>query len=106
MDKNSQEFIDWVLYGLLPYSKTKYAKRISTFPVFMNIKLFFKNYRYNDKDWQIIANMIFNLVKKFQQNPNRLSDYIDEFISDEIHSRSFQCGSIYLILISNLETYS
>jgi hypothetical protein len=44
MDKNSSEFVDWVLYGLLPYSKTKYAKRVSTFPVFMNIKLFFKNY--------------------------------------------------------------
>ena len=32
MDKDSSEFVDEVLYGLLPNSKTKHAKRVSTFP--------------------------------------------------------------------------
>ena len=61
MDKDSVEFIDSVLYGLLPYSKTKYAKRVSTFPVFLNVKLLFRNYNYNDSDWNKIANMIYRL---------------------------------------------
>ena len=26
MDKESAEFTDWILYGLLPYSKTKWLK--------------------------------------------------------------------------------
>ena len=98
MDKNSQEFIDWVLYGLLPNSKTKYAKRTSTFPAFMNIKQFFKNYKYNDNDWKMIANMIYNLLQKFQQNPEKLPELIDEFTSDRVHSRSFQSGSISPLL--------
>lgn len=40
LDKGSQEFEDLVLYGLLAYSKTRKARRVSTFPVFMDIKQF------------------------------------------------------------------
>src|SRR5206468_8385716 len=98
MDKNSPEFVDWVLYGLLPYSKTKYAKRVSTFPAFMNIKLFFKNYNYSEEDWHLVANMIYSLAKKFQQSPENLQQWINEFTSDHIHSRSIQCGSMSPIL--------
>ena len=43
MNNKSPEFTEWVLYGLLPYSKTKVAKRVSLFPSFMNIRLFFKD---------------------------------------------------------------
>ena len=46
---------------------------------FLNPKQFFKNYKYNDNDWKIISNMIFNLVKKFRENPAKLSDLINEF---------------------------
>jgi hypothetical protein len=98
MDKNSPEFVDLVLYGLLPYSKTKFAKRVSTFPVFMNIKLFFKNYNYSELDWRTIANLINSLAKKFQDSPEKLQEWITEFTSDSIHSRSLQCGSISPIL--------
>jgi len=105
MDKNSNEFIDLVLYGLLPYSNTKYAKRVSTFPVFMNIKQFFKNYNYSDSDWKIIANLIFDLVKNFQQNPDILPKLIEQFCSNEIHSRSFQCGTISPILFCINDSY-
>jgi len=98
VDKNSSRFTDLVLYGLLPYSKTKYAMRVSTFPVFMNIKLFFKNYNYQETDWHIIASMIYTLVKGFQTSPDQLQDWINDFISDKTHSRNFQCGSISPIL--------
>lgn len=98
MDKNSAEFTEWILYGLLPYGKSKYAKRRSTFPVFQNIKPFFKHYNYNDADWNKIAKMIYELASKFQKDPSKLNLWIKEFISDKIHSRSFQCGSISPIL--------
>ncbi|QLH08562.1 GmrSD restriction endonuclease domain-containing protein [Candidatus Nitrosotenuis sp. DW1] len=98
MDKTSIEFTDWVLYGLLPYSKTKYAKRFSTFPVFMNIKLFLKNYNYSDAEWNQIANMIYGLSKKFQQNPEKMDKWIEEFVSDKVHTRMIQCGSITPII--------
>ena len=81
LDKNNNEFVDLVLYGLLPYSKTKFAKRVSTFPAFMNIKLFFKNYNYTESDWKIIANMIYSWVKRFQESPDKLNVWIDEFTS-------------------------
>lgn len=98
MDKNGAEFTEWVLYGLLPYSKTKYAKRVSTFPVFMNIKLFLKNYNYSDSDWNKIANMIYSLAKKFQNEPESLDKWIEEFVSDKVHTRMIQCGSITPII--------
>ncbi len=98
MDKNSAEFVEWILYGLLPYAKTRYAKRISTFPVFLNIKLFLKNYNYSDADWKKISDMIYGLANKFQKSPDKLDTWIKEFISDKIHSRMIQCGSITPII--------
>ena len=38
--------------------------------------------------------MIYNMIKKFQCSPDKLDFWIEEFISDKVHSRSFQCGSI------------
>jgi len=94
MDKSSSEFFDWVLFGLLPYGNTKYAKRISTFPVFLNIKTFLKNYNYTDEDWNKIANMIYSLARNFQKEPEKIEQWIKEFVSDKVHSRMIQCGSI------------
>ena len=62
MDKHSKEFTDYVLYGLLPYSKTKVALRISTFPSFLDIKKFFREYNYTEQEWNLISNKIFDLV--------------------------------------------
>ena len=98
MDKKDPEFTDLVLYGLLPYYDTKFAKRVSTFPTFMNIKPFFKNYNYSDDDWNIIANMIFSLAKKCEMYPEKLRQWIEEFTANEIYSRNLQCGSITPIL--------
>ena len=52
MDRNSSEFVELVLYGLLPYSKSKYAKRVSLYSAFLNIKLFFRSYNYTEDDWK------------------------------------------------------
>lgn len=98
MDRNSEEFVDLVLYGLLPYYETKFAKRISTFPVFLNIKPFFRRYNYSEKEWALIANRIFSLAENFQREPEKLEKWIEEFTSDGIYSRSLQCGSITPIL--------
>jgi hypothetical protein len=105
LDKDSNEFVDLVLYGLLPYSKTKFAKRVSTFPVFLNIKLLFKNYNYTEDDWKIIATMIYSLVKKFQESPDKLSRWINEFTSNKVYSRSIQCGPITPILFCINDNY-
>ena len=59
MDKKSLEFTDLVLYGLLPYSKTSVAKRVSLFPAFMNIRLFFGDYKYSEQEWNLLANKIY-----------------------------------------------
>ncbi len=98
MDRKSLEFTDTILYGLLPYYETKFAKRVSTFPVFMNIRTFFKRYNYSEEDWNIIANMIFTLAEKFQKEPENLKIWIEEFVSDSTRSRNLQCGSITPIL--------
>ena len=98
MDKKSSEFTELVLYGLLPNYKSRFAKRISTFPVFLNIKLFLKNYNYSDDEWTKIANMIYDLASKSQKEPDKLGQWIEEFVSDKIHTRMIQCGSISPIL--------
>lgn len=98
MDKKSPEFTDEVLYALLPYHETKFAKRTSAFPVFLNIKPFFKDYKYLDKDWNLIANMIFSLVEKSQREPEKIGQWITEFTANKIHSRRLQCGAITPIL--------
>lgn len=97
LDKKSPEFTELVLYGLLPYSKTKVAKRISLFPAFMNIKAFFKEYNYTREEWNLVANKIFKLCSNFKNNPNKLSEHISEFVKNK-YSRSLQCGSITPIL--------
>ncbi len=91
--KESPEFLDFVLYGLLPNKDTKYSKRVSVSPAFMNIKKFFRRFNYTEKDWQELAILIFNLVSKFEQDPNHLDDFIREFISNKL-SKALQCGSI------------
>ncbi len=98
MDKAGPEFDEWVLYGLLPYSKTKYAKRVSTFAVFQNLKAFFKDYGYSDADWHFIALSIFKLADRFANSPDSLGIAIREFTDNKRYSRGFQCGSITPIL--------
>lgn len=97
MDRESEEFSELILFGLLPYANTKVAKRVSLFPAFMNIKMFFKEYNYSDKEWSLIANRIFDLCVNFKANPNKLSDYIQDFTKDKYANR-LQCGSISPIL--------
>ncbi|MCX9073425.1 MAG: DUF262 domain-containing protein [Candidatus Methanoperedens sp.] len=96
-DKKSMEFTELIIYGLLPYNKTKVAKRVSLFPTFMNIKLFFKDYNYSDEDWNKLANMIYELCLNFQINPENLNHIIKQF-SDNKYSQRLQCGSITPIL--------
>jgi hypothetical protein len=98
MDKDSQEFVDWILHGLLPHFKTQYAKRESTFPVFLNIKSFFKRYEYTDDDWKNISFMIYNLVKNFQKEPEKIGDWIKEFTSNKKYIRNIQTAAISPIL--------
>ncbi|MHA1268043.1 MAG: HNH endonuclease family protein [Candidatus Helarchaeota archaeon] len=97
LDKDSQEFVDTVLYGLLPNAKTKYSKRVSIAPAFLNIRKFFKRFSYNDEDWKHIANLVFNAVDKFDKNPNELRDIIKYFVSNK-YSKALQCGSMTPIL--------
>lgn len=104
LDKKGKEFTDLVLYGLLPYSKTKHAKRVSLFPAFMNIKLFFKDYNYTEKEWNAIANKIYNLCVNFQKSPEKIKVLIDEFTKDK-YSRALQCGSITPILFCLNDKY-
>ncbi len=105
MDRNGEEFTDLVLYGLLPYYDRKIAKRTSTFPIFMNIKAFFKKYDYSDKDWNLIAIMIFSLAEKFRKEPEKLGQWILEFTSNAIYSRNLQNGSITPILFCINDTF-
>jgi hypothetical protein len=99
MDKSSIEFTDLVLYGLLPHRNTRFAKRVSVYPAFRNIKQFFiSNYNYNDQDWNKIAINVYTLVKKFQDSPENLETWIRDFTSDKVYSRGFQCGAISPIL--------
>ncbi len=98
MDRSGEEFTNLVLYGLLPYYDTQFAKRTSTFPVFVNIRTFFKKYNYSEKEWNIVANMIFLLAENFQKEPEKLGQLIEEFTTNKIYSRNLQCGAITPIL--------
>ncbi|MGB9914658.1 MAG: HNH endonuclease family protein [Candidatus Bathyarchaeales archaeon] len=93
LPKGSSKFVDLVLYGLLPYSNTKYAKRVSVAPAFMNIKKFFARFNYDDDDWRELAAIIYDLVVRFQENPNNLENLIRDFISYRL-SKGLQCGSL------------
>lgn len=105
MDKKSSEFTDWVLYGLLPYYKNQYSRRTSTFPVFRNIKAFLKNYDYTEDDWNKIANMIYNLAKNFQKEPERIEEWIKYFVSNDKYIRNMQTGAISPILFCLNDNY-
>ena len=98
MDKGSKEFTELVLYALLPYAKTEFAKRVSVFPSFKNIRKFFAPYNYNEEDWNRIARKIFNFAWDFKNNPEKLSSIIENFVADKKYSRRFQSGSLSPIL--------
>jgi len=104
MNKKDPKFTELVLYGLLPYSKTSVAKRVSLFPAFMNIKVFFGDYKYSEEEWNLIANRIYDLCDKFAQSPNKLLSLIKEFTQDK-YSRKLQCGSITPILFCVNDSY-
>lgn len=104
MDKNSSEFTDLVLYGLLPYSKTSVSKRVSLFPAFMNIRLFFVDYKYSEQEWNLIANKIYTLCNNFKRHPEKIADLIKEFTKDK-YSRRLQCGSITPIIFCLNDSY-
>ena len=104
LDKKSLEFTDLVLYGLLPYSKTTVAKRVSLFPAFMNIRLFFGEYKYSEEEWNLVANRIYNLCNNFMESPNKIAEFIQEFTKDK-YSRRLQCGSITPILFCLNDAY-
>jgi hypothetical protein len=70
----------------------------------MNIRIFFKEYNYSDAEWNLIANRIYDLCFKFQENPKRLSELIDNFTKDK-YSRRLQCGSITPILFCINDNY-
>ncbi|MGC9086011.1 MAG: HNH endonuclease family protein [Thermoproteota archaeon] len=93
LPEDSQEFVELVLYGLLPNAQSKYAKRVSTAPAFMNIKKFFARFNYTDDDWREFANLIYNLISRFQENPNNLENLIRDFTSQRL-SKAIQCGSL------------
>ena len=104
MDKKSSDFTDLVLYGLLPYSKTSVAKRVSLFPAFMNIRLFFGEYKYSEQEWNLVANRIYDLCNNFKESPDKIAEFIAEFTKDK-YSRRLQCGSITPILFCLNDAY-
>lgn len=106
MDKGSDEFTELVLYGLLPYGKSAKAKRLSTFPSFQDIKVFFKGLKrtYTDKEWNFLANLIFDLCKGFQDDSKKLSNLVKNFTKEK-YSWRIQCGSITPILFCINQDY-
>lgn len=99
MDKSSKEFDEWVLYGLLPYGKSAVAKRESAFPAMQDIKKFWEGIgrKYSDKEWNHVANMIFDLAKGFEDSRVKLKELIVKFSNDK-YSWRLQCGVISPIL--------
>jgi len=103
LPKDSNEFTEWVLYGLLPNSNSKYAKRVSIAPAFLNIKKFFARFNYTEKDWMELSNLVYQLITGFDENPKNLESLIRDFISHRL-SKALQCGSltpIFFALNSN-----
>jgi len=93
LPRDSVEFTDLVLYGLLPYGKSKYAKRRSIAPAFLNIKKFFARFDYTEDDWKKLASLVYDLIVKFQENPDNLEQAITDFASNRL-SKGLQCGSL------------
>ncbi len=70
LPKDSAEFIDLVLYGLLPHGDTKYAKRVSIAPSFLNIRKFFARFEYDEDDWKELSNRMRARICKWFCNIN------------------------------------
>jgi len=104
LPRDSKEFVNLVLYGLLPNGKSKYAIRVSIAPAFLNIKKFFARFNYSEKDWTMLANLVYKLVKSFDENPERLQEFINEFVSNRL-SKGLQCGSISPIFFALKQDY-
>lgn len=104
MDKSSDEFTNWILYGLLPHGKSKYARRTSTFPVTRNAKKFL-NYGHTEEDWNAIANMVYELVYNFHKEPEKLEEHIEKFTVDKKLQKGVQTGFITPILFCINDDY-
>lgn len=99
LSRGSEEFVDLVLYGLLPHSNTRYAKRVSIAPSFLNIRKFFARFNYTENDWKELSSLIYELVVKFQDNPDNLENLIRNFVSHKL-SKAIQCGSLSPIIFA------
>ncbi len=98
LDKRSSEFTDHVWSDLLPH-QSKPTKKQSIWGTFTDVKAFFRNkYGYNDKDLNLMADMIFTLSVKSKMEPKKIKDWIDEFTANKSYSKGFQCGLITPIL--------
>jgi len=93
LPKDGQEFVELVLYGLLPNAQSRYAKRVSIAPAFMNIKKFFARFNYTEDDWREFANLVYDLISRFQEDPANLENLIKGFTSQRL-SKGIQCGSL------------
>lgn len=93
LPRDSQEFVELVLYGLLPNAQSRYAKRVSIAPAFMNIKKFFARFNYTEDDWREFANLVYDLISRFQEDPDNLENLIKGFTSQRL-SKAIQCGSL------------
>jgi len=104
LPRDSKEFTDLVLCGLLPHYNTKYAKRVSIAPAFMNVRKFFARFGYSENDWNELANIVFDLVVKFESAPERLEEHIRDFTSNRL-SKALQCGAISPIFFALNQNY-
>jgi hypothetical protein len=51
-----------------------------------------ESYQHSDSDWKIISKLLYDLAHIFQQQqPDKLSVWINEFVSVHVHSTSLQC---------------
>ncbi len=100
LDKNDPEFVRHVLYGLIPHSKTKVAIRASHFPAVYDIKSYLKCWsNYSDEDWKNIAQLIYRLASSFQEKPEDLEKYVEEYARNP-YNKGMQCGTISPILFA------
>jgi len=99
LKRGGEEFVDLVLYGLLPNAKTKYSKRVSIASAFLNIRKFFGRFGYKDEDWKQIAELVFDTAVRFEKNPDDYRRIVADFVSNR-YSKALQCGSISPILYS------
>ncbi len=95
MDVKTHEFTDCVLYDLLPNS----LRHSCPFtPGFSDIrKARTRAYGYSDKDWNCAANLIFSLSRRFQDEPEKIEQWISEFAGHK-YRKGFQSGLITPVL--------